>query len=78
MVNESHRAETPDSRELVTYSVKRGLWRWFLAIEGQKAQAGWAETKQEALLAIALAKNPDPVPHVFRNGRTPTGFDPPV
>jgi hypothetical protein len=66
---DGHRADDGQVRELVTYSDTKGMWRWFLAVEGRPAQAGWAPTKQRALVELALAKNPDPVPHITRRPR---------
>lgn len=75
---ESHREDDGHTRELITWSEKRQMWRWFLGIGGGKALAGWEASKPKALLAIALAKNPDPVAHITRGPRSPTGFEPPV
>jgi hypothetical protein len=69
VVDASHRVEAGDYRELVTWSETRHLWRWVLVVEGGKTHVGWAETRQAALLALALAKSPNPVAHNVRGPR---------
>jgi hypothetical protein len=61
--------EDEQCRESVSWHSERQQWRWTLVIDGGKTHHGWAETRPKALLAIALAQNPDPVPHQMILGR---------
>jgi hypothetical protein len=66
---ESHRAEGGQSREVVTWSETKQMWRWVLVVEAGKTHAGWETTRPKALLALALVKNPNPVAHNVRRPR---------
>jgi hypothetical protein len=61
--------EHEQGRESVSWHPDRQQWRWTLVQDGGKTHHGWAETAPKARLAIALAKNPDPVPHRMILGR---------
>lgn len=68
VTREGHRVldrdgEVSQSRESVKYDQVRRQWRWTLVVDGAKTQMGWAESEPKARLAIALAKNPNPVAH---------------
>ena len=61
--------EREQSRESVSWNEERQQWRWTLVIDGGKTHQGWEDTKPKALLAVALAKNPNPVAHRLLIGR---------
>jgi hypothetical protein len=56
-------------RESVVWNEARQQWRWTLVTDGGKTHHGWEDTKPKAHLAIALAKNPNPVAHRLLSGR---------
>ncbi|GAA1307055.1 hypothetical protein [Pseudonocardia xinjiangensis] len=61
--------EREQSRESVVWNEAQQKWRWTLVADSGKTHHGWEDTKPKAHLAIALAKNPNPVAHRLLSGR---------